>query len=300
MIQVDPNGVTASFVPFQPLAIGRGHSVYLANLKDTSGNALSYSFGFTTGFSPDSDVPHLLATSPAGGAVNIPTNAQIVLEFNEPLNAISVVGAIQVTGSGQNISGALALSDGNRRVTFTPGATYTANSLQTVTVAGTITDDAGFALDNPGTFSFQTGAGTNNQPPTITTVSPGNGAAGVPTNAVVQIGFSERIDALTVNSGTFVVYPQATGIPIGGTYGVSGDGLSATFTPSAPLQPSTGYSISVSGVADLVGQQTSVFTNFTTGAGTQPAALTVLHVSPPHRRVRHPLTPYVAAWRRDP
>jgi glyoxalase family protein len=37
----------------------------------------------------------------------------------------------------------------------------------------------------------------------------------VPTNALIQVGFSERMDPQTVHAGTFVVYPQSTGVPIG-------------------------------------------------------------------------------------
>src|SRR5260370_37770746 len=215
-----------------------------------------------------------------------------MIDFDKPIDTLTA-NLITLTTGGQAVNVITGFTNGDSRVVLTSVVPLTASTQYTVTV-GAVKDLSGIALATPFITSFTTATGVGLIGPTITVVSPGNGAAGVPTNAVVQIGFSERIDALTVNSGTFVVYPQATGIPSGGTYGVSGDGLSATFTPSAPLQPSTGYSISVSGVADLVGQQTSVFTNFTTGAGTQTAALTVVAVSPPNGSVGVPLNAYVA------
>jgi len=120
------------------------------------------------------------------------------------------------------------------------------------------------------------------------------GRLGVPTNALVQLGFSERMDALTVNSATFQVYPPATGIPIAGSYAVSADGLSATFTPSALLAASTVYYVNVSGVSDVVGQVASTFISFTTGAGAQTVPLTVVAVSPPNASTGVPLNAYVA------
>ena len=56
MIQMEPDGLKASFVPDQPFAVGRSHSVTLStNITDQSGNRLTGSrfFSFTTGFTPD-------------------------------------------------------------------------------------------------------------------------------------------------------------------------------------------------------------------------------------------------------
>jgi hypothetical protein len=104
-------------------------------------------------------------------------------------------------------------------------------------------------------------------PAFVTTVSPANGAPGVATNAVIQVQFSKRVDPLTVTTADFLVFPQATFIPIAGTVSVSADGLTATFTPAAPLNPSTGYFMEVTGsVLDLEGQSLQgIFTSFTTG-----------------------------------
>ena len=117
------------------------------------------------------------------------------------------------------------------------------------------------------TTTFTTGGGADLTPATITNISPGNGAGGVPTNALIQVQFSKRMDPLTVNTGDFLVFPQATFIPVAGTVSVSADGLTATFTPTTPLTPSTGYFVEVtSNVLDLEGLNLQgIFTSFTTG-----------------------------------
>ncbi|HET8889245.1 MAG TPA: Ig-like domain-containing protein, partial [Candidatus Angelobacter sp.] len=284
-VQVDAGGLTAAFIPNPPLTIGRFFSVRLDNtqVKDTSGNALTgtVNFSFTTAFAPDNDVPHLIATSPLNNDVNIPTNAVIVLQFNEPLNNVAAGTGVQVLAGGTAIQGGIALSDSNRRITFTPAAALTPNSTYTVSVQPSIADLADRLIDNPGTFTFQTGAGTDTTRPSITTVSPLNGASGVPVNSVIEAQFSERINPLTVNGTDFTVTPSG-GLQIPGTIVVSSDGLSATFTPSAPLLPGTSYSVFVSSsITDLTGQTLiPIFSSFTTGVGTQGAGPSVVAVSP--------------------
>ena len=140
------------------------------------------------------------------------------------------------------------------------------NSTYTVSVSG-VQDLSGNGLTVPSTTTFTTGTGADLTPATVTTESPANGAGGVPTNAVIQVQFSKRVDPLTVNTADFLVFPQATFIPVAGTISVSADGLTATFTPSSPLNPSTGYFIEVTGgVLDLEGLTLQgIFTSFTTG-----------------------------------
>jgi hypothetical protein len=87
------------------------------------------------------------------------------------------------------------------------------------------------------------------------------------TNALIQVQFSKRVDPLTVNTSDFEVLLQGASVPIPGTISVSADGQTATFTPSSPLNPSTGYFINVSSsILDLDGLfLQGTFTSFTTG-----------------------------------
>ena len=95
-------------------------------------------------------------------------------------------------------------------------------------------------------------------------MSPVSGAVGVPTNTVMQLQFSERVDALTVNSGTLFLTDNNTGLGVTGTIAVAADGMSATLTPSAALLPSNSYTMQGCGITDLVGQQLCFAIGFTT------------------------------------
>jgi hypothetical protein len=99
-------------------------------------------------------------------------------------------------------------------------------------------------------------------------VDPVNGASGVPTSAVAQLTFDERINPLTVNTSNFFLENSATGVDVAGQVTVAVDGLTATFTPDAPLAAGTGYRLrAFNSIQDLAGNAyagTSVPTSFTT------------------------------------
>jgi Bacterial Ig-like domain len=128
-----------------------------------------------------------------------------------------------------------------------------------------VKDMSGNAQTAPSTTTFTTGTGDDLTPPTVTTVSPANGAAAVATTTTIQLTFSKRIDPLTVTATDFTVIPSG-GAAIAGTIAVAANGLTATFTPSAALQASTLYYIeATTGITDMEGQPLAASTtSFTT------------------------------------
>ncbi len=287
MIQVDPFGFTASFVPAQPYGAGRKMSVTLTSgAKDILGNSLTNSFFFFTGFGPDNQGFTLVGTSPSNGATGVPLNALVVLEFEEPVDEISALTGLQVQLAGAPISGAIALSDGNKRITFTPTLPLTANSTYLVVTTWRLTDFAGNQLSNPDSSTFTTGNANDTTPPIVLSVGPANGAIGVPTNTRIQVLFSKPIDPLTVTNSTLNIFAAQQ---VAASVTVSPDGMTATLTPSSPLIPGTTYTFGpISGITDLVGQSLQpgticfICAAFTTGLGVTTTAPTVVMVSPPN------------------
>ncbi len=285
MVQVDADGRTAAFVPQRPLAAGRSHSVFLSTaIRDAAGNALggSRSFSFTTSFAADEARPRLLATSPAAGALGVPVNALVVLQFDEPVDPISVPRGVRILVAGVAVPGSFALSDGNRRATFTSAAALLGNAEHAVVVSTDVTDLVGNPLDNPASFAFRTGTAGDVVRPTVTVVEPANGATGVATDALVQVSFSEAVNPLTVTPSTFRLLHNATFTAIPGTVQVAANGRSATYTPAGGLLASTQYRVDVSDVTDLSGQLVQFFVSFFTTAAdddTQPPFIRAL--SPP-------------------
>jgi Bacterial Ig-like domain len=205
-----------------------------------------------------------VGVSPANGLTGVPINAQVVVEFSEPVDALTVNQVTLSSGGAVNVIS--RLSNADQTLTLVPVVPLNTNTTYTVSVTG-VQDLSGNALTSASTSTFTTGAGADLTPPVVTVVSPANQAGGVPTNSVIQLQFSKRVDPLTVTTGNFLVFPQATNIPIAGTITVSADGLTATFTPNPPLDPSTNYFIEATGgILDLEGQQLQfLFSAFKTG-----------------------------------
>jgi RHS repeat-associated protein len=288
MVQVDPTGTTASFVPQAFLGVDRQFQVVLSStVQDSSGNSLSGSgaiFRFTTSFAADTTGPQMLGISPSNEATAFPLNGLVVLEFDKPLNIISVSSGFQVEANGQAVSGGVALSDSNKRITFTPLGGLAANTVYTVVTTSGILDVGGVPLSNPETFTLTTGATTDTTMPLIIGVSPVSGSTGVPTNAVVQLQLNKAIDPLTVTATTFEVYPASVpnAPPVPGTLSVSADGKTWTLVPTAPLDSSTMYVVvNLGGATDLEGQGLIGFeSTFTTGFGAVTTAPSLATVSP--------------------
>jgi methionine-rich copper-binding protein CopC/phosphohistidine phosphatase SixA len=296
---VSTDGRTINFLPSVPLPVSRTFFVFFANegITDLSGNLLSCAvlcnYQFITGTTANTTGPSVVGVSPANGLTGVPINAQVVVQFSEPVDDLTL-NQITLSGGGGPVSVISRLSNANQTLTLLPVVPLSPSTTYTVNVSG-VRDLSGNVLTVPVTTSFTTGAGADLTPPTVTTVSPVNGATGVPTNGVIQVQFSKRVDPLTVNTADFIVFPQATDIPIPGTIAVSANGLTATFTPNPPLDPSTGYFIeATSGIVDLQGLALQgTFTGFTTGLGAATTAPVVVQVSPANGTLGVPVNPQV-------
>ncbi|MFN7962562.1 MAG: Ig-like domain-containing protein [Thermoanaerobaculia bacterium] len=306
MIQVDPDGRRASFVPNQPLPVGRSHSVFLSTtgIKDLAGNPLTGTsgFSFTTAFFPDNARPLVVATSPTEGASNVAVNALVYVQLSEPVEPISVARGIRLFAGGNLVVGSYALSDGNRRVTFTSAAALPSSSALSLVISTELTDLAGNPVDNPRTVNFTTTNVGDLTRPSVSVVQPANGATGVATDAVIQISFSEPVAALTVSLSSFQLSHNATGALIPGSVTVAPDARSARFVPAGELEASTVYRLQASSeITDVAGQQLNFFAStFTTAAGTDTVAPTVETLAPGNGALNVPVNARVAVRVSEP
>jgi uncharacterized repeat protein (TIGR02543 family) len=81
--------------------------------------------------------------------------------------------------------------------------------------------------------------------PIVVSTIPANGAVGVPLNQVISATFNETMNAATITSSSFTITDFTksaelkVAVVVTGT--ISYSGMTATFTPSSPLTPSTTY-----------------------------------------------------------
>ena len=130
------------------------------------------------------------------------------------------------------------------------------STVYTATIKGGtsgVKDLAGIALAGDFSWSFTT-VSVDNTPPTVTSVSPLNGATGVSTGTSVIVNFSESINASTATSSTVQLRNAGNNL-IPATINVSGSQV--TLTPTAALAATTVYTTTItggpSGVKDLAG-----------------------------------------------
>jgi hypothetical protein len=255
------SGSQATLTPTSALS---GSAVYTATLKggasgvkDLAGNTLAndYSWSFTT-LAVDNIAPTITSVIPANGATGISTGTTVIANFSEAINPSTVTAStVQLRNSANTLINA-TLNVSGSQVTLTPSVALTAATVYTTTISGGaagIKDLAGNALASNYVWSFTTGA-VDNIAPTVSVVSPANGAAGISTGTNVTATFSEAINASTVTTSTFQLRNSANTL-ISATVSTSGNQI--TLTPSAALANSIVYTATITGgafgVKDLAG-----------------------------------------------
>ena len=104
--------------------------------------------------------------------------------------------------------------------------------------------------------TFERTTGGDSRPPRITTVTPADGATGVPVSTTVTATFDEPVDPATVTSST-VQLRNGSGTLVPGSVVYDAASRKATLTPSAPLAYGQSHTATVkggaAGVKDVAG-----------------------------------------------
>jgi hypothetical protein len=259
---LSPDGTTVFFLPSAQLATGRTYTINInsvaTGLSDVVGKQVCCptTLTFTTGVGPSAAGPHVSAISPANGLTQVPTNARIAIQFDQPVD-VQTTGQVSLGSSLGAVPLIVSLSNANQTLNLVPTVTLRPNTQHTVSVSG-VTDLSGVSVMTPMSTTFTTGPTVDFSAPQVSVVTPANGATGVSTQVAIQIQFNKSINPLTMTSSTFTL--SIGGNAIAGTIVVGADGRTATFTPSSPLGPGATYTIRVTGgVLDLGGQSVVPF-----------------------------------------
>jgi len=182
---------TINFLPNSPLTANHGLSVSFSNrgITDLAGNLLTCSsvfcnFSFTTSPIADRVSPAVVGVSPPNQLTQVPINAQVVVQFNEPISKVSV-GQVTLNGPSGLVNTAVSMSNGQTLLILAPVLPLAGSTQYTVTISG-VQDLSGNTLPTPVTTSFTTAPGADLNRASVVTVSPVSGAAGVPVNSVVD------------------------------------------------------------------------------------------------------------------
>jgi len=206
--------------------------------------------------------PVFVSGTPAPGALNVPTNTQVVLVFNDPDMQIGIDSRVVLidTSTNTQVSGTTNVNhspnNGQTILTFTPSASLAPGRVYEVRDTGIV--DANNqplnVLGFPANYFFTTACTFN-----FVNGTPPPGATSVSLNTTIQLRFS-----CALNPASTVILLQGNTLVPGNSV-VSGNTI--TFTPSAPLSFNTTYTISAANITDLNNNSPSGFPspyNFTT------------------------------------
>jgi methionine-rich copper-binding protein CopC len=265
-------------------------------LLDIYGNSVTASLPpFETLFDADTTLPNLVALSPGDGQTGLPLNAQIIANFDKPIDPTSF-GGIQLLAGSTPVPLVLEPNEFNR-VRFAPVDPLVPNTTYTVVVSG-VKDLSGNVMAGTVTRSFVTGAVLDSVPPNMLTLL--NPAP----NLSIRFVFSKPVSPATVDSKSLVLSRASNNlsswfwIPVSATVSLSADGLTATLTPNAPLTPNWRHEVVALNIRDFAGNSLSssstTHEDFSTSSSPDVTA-PVIAVTPPDASTGVPLTTPIAA-----
>ncbi len=261
------------------------YSVRLTSLiADATGNQLNYSpvvWTFRTG---DPNPPVISQRSPASGAVSVPTNTNVSVGFNEPVNGISsetfILEAEVSEGVWAPVSPVpLFVIENDREFYLNPKSDLVQETRYRVSVASSVTDFSGnsFAGEQ---WIFTTGTNPDTTPPEIFSAVPGAEAAGVELDANIVIKFTEPLNPSSVNTESIKLIGNSDNYTVSATVEYMESTSEATLNPIVDeLNENTVYRVELlasgAGLRDYAGNYLSAASpiwTFTTKADeTRPA-----------------------------
>jgi hypothetical protein len=189
--------------------------------------------------------PNVTATMPMNRATGVSRTAPITATFDQPIvdSTVTAESFIVEDVNDETQAGMFVFDDSTMTVTFMP-TMLPPGAVITVMITGNITSSQGAPV-NPLTFSFTT---IDDQPPTLVTSAPFDGATAVPDNSLITITFSEAVTGVDTTSFS----PASTVGAIAGT--ISGSGATYQFTPTAGLPAASAITVTLSSaIQDLAG-----------------------------------------------
>ena len=257
------DGTSVEFVPTGSFTYGALIEVNVdQTVTDQYGNPLTAFYGsFTVVGNPTTTAPAVIAASPTNGAQGVPLNAAVFVQFSQALNPSSVSSSTAYLTDQNNsiVPATVTLLPSGNTIEIKPSSNLTAGTSPTstsynVNVTIGVQNTSGVALAGLYSGYFYTGTAVDTTAPTVLGVAPPNNQQNVGLNGLVVVTFSEPINPITANSNTVSLSygTPATAIPTSVSF--NSTNTQVTFTPTAPLPPSTTVTVAIStSVQDVAG-----------------------------------------------
>lgn len=242
-LQVADNKSAITFTPNVPFLVGRRHYVYITSgILDLFGNTLvGTTRYFNTSFEPDGTGPEIVSTTVNDGFIGLPVNSKLAVLFDEPINALYLQQIQIQTTLGVEVAVSREISADRRRVLLSPIQILDMSEDYVFIVDG-VQDSSGNLLANSHQISFTTGEESDTEVGTDLRWSiPVNNTQNVPLNPLLSVTLSESIDPTTINTNSFRLWDNSTGLNINATRTISDDGKTLTLIPDELLRENRRY-----------------------------------------------------------
>ena len=265
-LTLEADGRTVTMVPTSAYPLGHTLRLDSLGVRDLSGNRLFDATGalLGIGLTADTQPPALLAFSIPDQASAVPTNALVQVLFDEPIDSSHVDG-VTLRRNGVPVPATLQFSGDRRTITFKLLQPLAANSSYVLS-ASDVQDLAGNVLPAGRAVSFTTETGVDTLQPTVTSTTPAVNATGVPRNTLIEIRYSERMNAASMTPQNVFLRNSATSQLVTGTISLSPDTRTLRFTPAQLLAVNQAYQLQANETTDIAGNSFSTNFSFTTGA----------------------------------
>ena len=247
---------------------GTGNLLYSgASPPQTLKNNMSYDI--VINMSPAKTPPSVVSVTPSNGAAGVATNTSISATFSETMDPSTIDTTTFMISGGA--TGTVTYS--GQITTFTPSASLSPSTTYTATITTGVRNSIGIPLSSNYSWSFTTGSSSDTTPPTVSSVSPANGATNVPAgtaSGIITIIFSEAMASSSLTTSTITLSPNP-----GYSVNYSGGGSTTATVVPTTFSLNTTYTVTVTtGVKDSAGNaMASAYSwSFTTegGADTTP------------------------------
>lgn len=242
-----PDKMTFTITPTANLAPCQTYNIFVTTTVKSLDTGTKMSDQFSQSFTTVSDAaaPTVTSKVPATGATGVIEFSPVTVTFDKMMNPATINAT--TFGLDKGATGNITLSSAGNVTTaiFTPLSNLVSSTLYTATVGAGAWSSCNVALAAPYSWSFTV---RDTAAPYITSKVPTAGAVNIARTSPITINFSVAMQALTTSNIT--VTDGVT--PVTGT--VTFDAVSkltATFSPTGPMNFNTLYTVTVTGAKDL-------------------------------------------------
>ena len=212
-----------------------------------------YHIVFITGSDPDMRAPRVDYTTPHDAETGVPSAVQIEIGFSESMNRESVETAFTLRRNGIPVTGSFDWieMDGfspDRIVIFTPETPLFHESIYTVTIAGSATDQdsAPKSLAEAFQSTFSTASDPGLHPPGIAWTIPNHGTENIAVSSQIIVNFTESMNRDSVETA-FSFTDGNEAVDGSFTWKDFGNGVDSAFvfSPTGLLEYSAAYTVRI-------------------------------------------------------